>query len=277
MEGETNKRFGDLRILSAFAARINRGKALWLRRSLTILQGMKWTSSIVGSVAFAVVWTGCATADFSVTNVKVNSFCDPSSLGLQSYYVLPGNPGETESDFQFQEAKSYLEPLLRSKGFQPATTAQNSEILITLSYGLGVPQTYSTTTSVPVYGQTAGGIHPYNQVSVGANGPQVTSGTIYQQPSYGVVGQQTRTDTHVVIPAWVRAAAIDTRVYLRTRQTKAVWDTQAVVAKSNGDLRSTLPIMLAAAKTYLAGNSGQFQNVALTATQARNMLANPGL
>ena len=206
------------------------------------------------SLGAGLLLGGCG----SVYNVSVNSFDDLGSNGLRKYYVLPGNPGVTEDDFEFFEAKDYLGRLLQTKGFQPTETLASAETAIFISYGLGQPQTFTSTYSVPIYGQTsAGGPTNYNIVTYGTNGPQVATGTIWQQPTNGVVGQQTQTTSTTVIPKWVRIEAIDIAEYKRTGHAKSIWVAVAVTSDNSPDLRRELPVLIASARDYIARSSGQ--------------------
>ena len=208
--------------------------------------------------------------------VSVNSFSSAKASELQRYYVVPGNPSTTEDDLQFQEAKFYLEQILQPKGFQPADSLAKANLAIILTYGMGQPQTYTSTSSVPVYKQTGGGIHPYSQVTYGIYGAQVTSGTIYQQPTYSVVGQETKITSKTVYSRWARIDAVDMKEARKTNKVTSAWDTRIESSGTSGDLRQIIPVLIAGAKDYVATSTGRNVDVVMTPQQVNARLLSKG-
>lgn len=212
-------------------------------------------------VALVFGLAGCET-DF---NVSVNSFSSPEATKFRRFTVVPGTVGVTEEDLQFREAKQYLERVLVSKGFQPQDPKLvDAEILISLSYGIGEPVTYTTNYSVPIMGQTGGGTATYNATSYGSGGMSTTTGTITQPATYGIVGSLSGTQTHTLIGKWLEIKALDTGEYLRTKRVNIVWETRIASMDSDGDLRKMIPIMLAGSRDYLAASTGKIVKIELT-------------
>lgn len=193
--------------------------------------------------------------------VSVNSYSSYEALTLKRFSILPGNKGVSEFDLDFMETKDAVERALLAKGFQRAEKPNQSEIVIFLSYGIGLPQTQTQTYQMPVYGQVAGGTSTVNATVFGPRGPSVVTGTITQPPVYGVTGHQTTTSTTTTFTRWMRVDAVNVPEYIRSKVMKSVWDTRMISTGTNGDLREIIPVMVDAGAQYFGQSTGRSVDV----------------
>lgn len=101
------------------------------------------------------VLSGCATVGQQPQyHVEVDSLAAPTAREKHTYLLLPGNEGITWDDLQFQEYALYLMRVLNSQGFISADKAEDADVAIVLSYGIGDPQTHQYSYALPVWGKT---------------------------------------------------------------------------------------------------------------------------
>lgn len=218
-------------------------------------------TSVVALFAGALLFlTGCVSGpSFSVS---INSIASKEVSGKRKFFVLPGNAGVPAADLQFQEAKGLLANVLRSKGFSEVPFDQ-AEMVVFLSYGIGEPETSTSSYSIPVFGQTGGGTSTFNATTTAPGTSSTTRGTISQPVTYGITGYQTGTRTSTTFTRWFRANAVDLEAYNRNGEMRYLWDTRAASIGGTGDIRVVLPIMFAAAKGSIASDTGRVISTSL--------------
>ncbi len=204
---------------------------------------------------------GCATAPRY--QVSVNSLRSPDAILLKTFIVASGNKDVGENDLQFIEARGLLESALLAKGFVYAESPAKADLVVFLSYGIGEPKTYTTTYTMPVYGQTGGGTSQVNTTVYGTRGPQIVTSTVSQPVTYGVTGHQTKTSSRTLFGRWLRVDAISAADYKKTGRFRSVWETKVVSAGSSGDLRLIIPVMIRGAQNYLGEDTGRYIDLTL--------------
>lgn len=216
-------------------------------------------------LVMSVILTGCAT----FFDVSINSFNTSSSSRLKKFYVLPGEKGVTEEDLQFREAKQYLGKALVSKGYKAVEKIADAEIIVFLQYGIGEPKTQTDSYTVPILGQTGGGTSYVNATSYGSGGIRTVSGTVTQQPTFGVTGYSSGTVSRTTFGRWMRVEAVDYAEFAQTRTVKSVWETRIISVGRSGDIREVIPVMIGAGTKHLGENTGKFVRVVLSESDER--------
>jgi hypothetical protein len=209
-----------------------------------------------------VFTSGCSRSLRYISDVDSIALSD-QSVG-RHYLLLPGNQGSTPDDLEFLEYARYVETVLAPLGFSKASTEQDADIAIFLSYGVGAPETHQVTSSSPVYGQTGvssattmGTIMPLG------GGMASYSGNTTYTPQYGVTGYQTQSHSYTTYTRSLQLIAYDVAAYRHEKKQRQVWKTSVISSGSSNDLRLVLPYMVAAMKPYLAGNTGRSVRVEL--------------
>jgi len=103
---------------------------------------------------FIIVLGGCATTGQPTFSVAIDSLASPQAASKKTYLLIPGNEGVTWDDLQFQEYATYLMRVLNAQGYVLAKSAEEADLAIILSYGIGDPQTHQYSYSLPTWGQT---------------------------------------------------------------------------------------------------------------------------
>ena len=218
--------------------------------------------------AVTVLGSGCAMGPLRF-NINVNTITGPNPLEKNKYNILPLVKGVDKDDLQFQEFSSYVDRALQMKGFQKVEANVDPEVTIFLSYGISDPT--QRIASAPIYGQTGGGISSFNAdtssniYSSSGNtytGNSTTSGTIYQAPTFGVVGSQTY--SYSTFDRFLVLDAVDYTEFKATKKMKSLWKTTITSTGSSGDIRRVFPILVAAAVPHIAENTGKQISVTLT-------------
>jgi hypothetical protein len=163
--------------------------------------------------------------------VKIDSICDPDKISAGAYVVYPATEDVHPEDLQFREFTKYIHRALRAKGFAPVEGAAKPEIVVFLSYGIEGPR--DTIRSVPIVGKVP-----------------TTQG---QKPQWGVVGSAAKSEPQ--FDRWIILEAIDAKPLLQTGTVVQVWRTTVTSSGRSSDLRAVFPIMIAAAKPFIATNT----------------------
>lgn len=245
--------------------------------------------------------SGCAMTQpkFKVQINSISSSSDNSDENNKnSYILLPGNKKIKAKGLQFKEYENYVNYALIKQGFVPATSAQEANIAIFLTYGISDSQTHQQTYAVPVWGRTESSssytgdlqLHkdkhskPQREESKffppgkpGSNsntltissGHRSSLGTTLHAPNYGIVGSNTHTDTYTTYFHFMTLDAVDLKEQKKTGIKKQLWETTATSTGSSNDLRSVFPILVAASQQYIGKNIGKKVNVNLYESDKR--------
>ncbi len=213
-------------------------------------------------IALGALVTGCATTQ--QFHVNVDSLSRSDSPAKRSYVLLPGNKGMTVGDLQFQEYASYVHRALAARGFVHARRVEDADIAVFLSYGIGDPQTHVYSYSLPVWGQTGySGSTTYGSLNTFGGYGTYSSTTTYT-PTYGITGYSTHIETQTTYFRFILLDAYDMETYKREKKLAQVWRSTITSTGSSGDLRRVFPVMVAGSARYLATNTGQKVEIALS-------------
>ena len=212
--------------------------------------------SILG-ICVAGLISGCATVGQPQFHVTVDSLASPTAQEQRTYLLLPGNKGVTWDDLQFQEYALYVMRALHAQGFVSAERAEDADVAIVLSYGIGDPQTQQYTYSLPVWGQTGvSSAHTYGTAT--AYGNMATySGTTTYTPTYGVTGYSTHTGSVTTYFRYALLTGYDFKEFRDSSKQVQLWRTTITSSGTSGDLRRVFPVLISASLPYLATNTGK--------------------
>lgn len=217
---------------------------------------------IIG-LLIAVLASGCATMGQLQFEVRVDSLASPAAQQKRTYLLLPGNEGVTWDDLQFQEYAVYVMRVLNAQGFVSAQKAEDADVVIVLSYGIGDPQTRQYSYSLPVWGQTGvSSAHTYGRATSYGSSASYSGTTIYT-PTYGVTGYTSHVGTQTTYFRYALIVGYDLKIFKQTEKQVQLWRTTATSTGSSGDLRQVFPILVSASIPYIASNTGKQVSVRL--------------
>lgn len=198
---------------------------------------------------------GCAIQPKYIINVDALSV--PEAATAQKYVLLPGADDISPDDLRFKEFCVYLDRDLASKGFVPANGLDSANAAIFVSYAIGDPKEHIYSYSIPHYGKT-GIASSHTSGTIQCHGNSGTfSGTTTYQPSYGITGYSSHIGTYVTYTHWLSLVACDVAACRREKKAIELWRVQAVSTGRSGDLRRVFPMLVTAARPYLAESTNK--------------------
>lgn len=200
---------------------------------------------VIGSVfvLMAMLLSGCATTTSKpllpgqahhIYGVYVDSMVAPGiDLKAKTYVILSAMQNISDNDLQFQEFARYIENALSQKGYIRKSNKEDANLLISLAYWIGEPQTITST-------QTH------------------TTGIGYSYPvgwMWYTVPPQTRQET-TRETLYKKTLVLEAYDLKNTVKQSQLWKTTLISTNSIGDLRFFLPYMITAGVPYFGVDSG---------------------
>jgi hypothetical protein len=210
-----------------------------------------------------VLLAGCASVPRF--RIFVDSINDPVRSQGKRYALFSGDPQISPDDLQFKEFAGYVRTVLSSLGYVE-TGREPPEIVIFMRYGIGQPARVDYSSSSPIFGVTGGGTSSFTAFS---SGGETTMGTISSPTQFGVVGQNYESGSYSFRPWWLVMEAADFAAIRDSKKLVMSWRTTVIGPGTSVDLRLAFPYMIAAAKDYIGGNTGQMVNVVIRAGDKR--------
>ncbi|MCE5300328.1 MAG: hypothetical protein LLG37_05580 [Spirochaetia bacterium] len=196
--------------------------------------------------------TGCA----RVYLVNVDSINDNRDNKPRVYQILPGNRDVSTYDLQFKEYAGLLVRALSVQGYVLADDTHPAEFEIYLSYGVGEPESHTYSYTTPVWGQTGTDVY---SVTTHRKNPDNTV-TEYSQtsvdPQYGITGFTSQTAEYTVYRKYIILDAFDIKNVKPGTKLNEIWKTSISSVGQSKNLRRAFPGMLAAAASFIGGNTG---------------------
>jgi hypothetical protein len=190
-----------------------------------------------------------------VIRFGVNSLARPDASAMKHYLIMPGSKELEANELQFLEYADYADKVLKKRGFMKVKTLDDADIVIFLSYGVGDPQTYNYSYSLPTWGvtgvsstTTSGTVNTFGNTST-------YSGTTRYTPNYGVTGYRQETVSGTVYKRFIAMDAYDVAIYKQEKKMKQVWKTNVISTGNSSDLRYIFPMMAVAMKPYIGKNT----------------------
>jgi len=193
-------------------------------------------------------------------------FAQSGSIVPDTFIIL--TPPEHPSPVEFKTYASLLSCQLEARGFSVVSDLANARYEVDMTYGIGGGTT--TTGSVPIYGQTGGGV----TTTSGSVGGTSFSSSSFSQPTYGQIGSvpfsRNEFQRHLVVKIIeLKKAAAPVPTY----------ESRTLSSGSSNEIAVILPAMIIASFKGFDGPSGetlywdqplQSVNQALTSCRSSN-------
>jgi len=201
---------------------------------------------ILFAMTFALM--GCA----SIVQTSSTTFQGQEHFERGTISVLPFDKSQ-EGSLEFQSVSNYLLKKLAESGYVPVQAGSQSTYVAYITYGIDNGKT--TTSSVPLFGQTGGGTSfSSGTVSSGTKSGSY-SGTTTTMPTYGLVGVMPVSGTE-----FKRAVNID--VFKRTSATSTkVYEMKGISSGSCGNINAILFNIIDGMFKNFPGENGKTQRV----------------
>jgi hypothetical protein len=192
----------------------------------------------------------------TIALVLLASACTPQirTQVTRFHHMPPTGSGETFAVVPIETQGASLEwgqyadlvaQQLTARGYVRLAQPLGASYAVLFSYA--IDRGKNTTTAVPVFGQTGGGVTTFYSGS--------TSGVAYTQPTYGEVGSELVTTT-----TFARALELEIFDVPQTLASSApakIFEAKAGSAGSSGTLAAVMPAMIAAVFKDFPGKSGE--------------------
>lgn len=206
-----------------------------------------------GVAAAVLLAGGCA----SSTTVKIDSLAKPKAEDSISYKILNKNPAVDDDSLRYKEAAGYVRTALSGKGLYEAADAQKADLVVSLDYGVGPPQSRQEIVSEPVYITLPGQMRTERvQVGTDRNGnPIYQTVTVQDPPRTEFAGYREYFVTVTVYEKFLRLNATENKPAAEGRPPSEIWTVDITSEGESRDIRRALPILAAASIDYVGKDS----------------------
>lgn len=212
----------------------------------------RWIS-LGGAAAAVLLAAGCANS----TTVKIDSLAKPKAEESISYKILNKNPTVDDDSLRYKEAAGYVRTALSGKGLYEAPDAQNADLVVSIDYGVGPPQSRREVVSEPVYVTLPGQMRMERvQVGTDRNGnPVYQTMTVQDPPRTEFAGYREYFVTVTVYEKFLRLNATENKPAAEGRPPSEIWTVDITSEGESRDIRKALPILAAASIDYVGKDS----------------------
>ena len=207
----------------------------------------------MGVTAAVLLAAGCANS----TTVKIDSLAKPKAEESISYKILNKNPAVDDDSLRYKEAADYVRTALSGKGLYEAPDAQKADLVVSLDYGVGPPQSRREVVSEPVYITLPGQMRTERvQVGTDRNGnPIYQTVTVQDPPRTEFAGYREYFITVTVYEKFLRLNATENKPAAEGRPPSEIWTVDITSEGESRDIRRALPILAAASIDYVGKDS----------------------
>ena len=212
----------------------------------------RWIS-LGGAAAAVLLAAGCANS----TTVKIDSLAKPKAEESISYKILNKNPAVDDDSLRYKEAAGYVRTALSGKGLYEAPDNQNADLVVSIDYGVGPPQSRREVVSEPVYVTLPGQMRVERvQVGTDRNGnPVYQTITVQDAPRTEFAGYREYFVTVTVYEKFLRLNATENTPAAEGRPPSEIWMVDITSEGESRDIRKALPILAAASIDYVGKDS----------------------
>jgi hypothetical protein len=212
----------------------------------------RWIS-LGGAAAAVLLAAGCANS----TTVKIDSLAKLKAEESISYKILNKNPAVDDDSLRYKEAAGYVRTALSGKGLYEAPDNQNADLVVSIDYGVGPPQSRREVVSEPVYVTLPGQMRMERvQVGTDRNGnPVYQTMTVQDPPRTEFAGYREYFVTVTVYEKFLRLNATENKPAAEGRPPSEIWTVDITSEGESRDIRKALPILAAASIDYVGKDS----------------------
>mgnify|MGYP000391763180 FL=1 len=234
----------------------------------------RWIS-LGGAAAAVLLAAGCANS----TTVKIDSLAKPKAEESISYKILNKNPAVDDDSLRYKEAAGYVRTALSGKGLYEAPDNQNADLVVSIDYGVGPPQSRREVVSEPVYVTLPGQMRMERvQVGTDRNGnPVYQTMTVQDPPRTEFAGYREYFVTVTVYEKFLRLNATENKPAAEGRPPSEIWTVDITSEGESRDIRKALPILAAASIEYVGKDSKGQKTIRIKDTDKDVAFINKGM
>lgn len=211
--------------------------------------------------------------------VKVDSMKSEVVPEGTMYVLLPGLKDVHKDDLLFKEFSTYIVKILEEKGYKQVSQHDECQLLIYLSYGLGIPKpTQYLSSEIPAgfpafkkTNQLSSPAHDAVAMNIASLSGYVGMRPHTNDPYYGPYGFY---DSYPVLPRnqyqrYLILEAVDYPASKIRGETVPVWKLTVTSRGESDDLREVFPALVVAGADYIGTNTGKQVEIFLSGNDAR--------
>lgn len=167
---------------------------------------------------------------------------DPEASQLRRFVMLSGNADGDTASLEFRNYAAQIGREMTLRGYTQVVSPTDAEIAVFLQYQTTGPHTSTSTSIMPLWGQTG---YSSSQTFGSVDQFGGYSGTTTYTPKYGVTGYMPITNTSVYYVHGVRLSAYDMRQLFAGKR-REVWNATATGISSDTNLRDDFWVLVEA-------------------------------
>jgi hypothetical protein len=190
------------------------------------------------------------------TYVTVDSLAKPGAHAV-SYELRNANPLLEDDSLRYKEAAEYVKTALSGKGMYEAPAKVQPDVVVSVDFGVGPPQTRREKVSEPVYQTVQGRTRTETyQVGTDAEGKPIYSTiTIQDPPTEKFMGMREYVVTTTVYEKYIHLTARETATPSEGHPPSEIWTIDVTSEGESHDIRKHLPLLIAASIDYIGQDS----------------------
>lgn len=209
---------------------------------------------ILYMVVIGLLAAGCTNLQTArQPTMTVDALASPEFRTFHTYAIAPAHgmsPG-----IEFDQYAAQVQRIMDARGYTRIPDMANADAGVFLSVKVGSPQTHTSTSVVPMWGQTG---YSSAYTSASAYGNSYQANTTYT-PRYGITGYVPYSSSITTYPIGFMIEAV-----MRTndeRKVETIWKLTAATTSSSPDVRSVFPSMLMNAARFIGADTGGMVSV----------------
>lgn len=230
-----------------------------------------FTLGLVG-LAFLGLTSGCGTV------VTVDSLAKRGANPV-SYELHNINPLLDDDSLRYQETADYIRTALSGKGMYEAPAKVAPDVVVSVDFGIGPPQTRRETVSEPVFIEVPGATRTETvQSGTDAQGRPIYSTVTYQDPPRTKFnGYREYVVTYTVYEKYLRLVAREPTPAAEGRPPAEIWTVDITSEGESRDLRKHLPLLVAASIDYIGQDSQGQKQIRIKDKDAKVVFVKKGM
>lgn len=188
--------------------------------------------------------SGCATQQ---AKIRVESIADPAAQQMRRFVLVSGVPNVNTGDLEFRGFAAQIGREMTSRGYIQVVSPTDADVAVFLQYQTTGPHTSTSTSVMPLWGQTG-----YSSSQTYGTIDQFGgySGTTTYTPKYGITGYMPITNTNVYYVHGLRLSAYDMRMLFKGTNHE-VWNATATGISSDTNLRDDFWVLVEAIGPFI--------------------------
>lgn len=221
------------------------------------------------ALAFAVGFSGCAHS----YSVKIDALANPNVTPGASYRIVPKDAVKADFEPQFAHAVQLIETALATKGYFPAETIRDAEMVIEVDFGIGSKRK-RVTEDVDLFNPS----HAASSRSSATPPSPTTSSTLVAGAALPEEPPETRVTVITFYEKFLSLSARETQHATGGRRKPVeVWRITVAVEDANPTVDECLPVLVATATDNLGTSTDARTSIRVSGKRPTAVLAHNDL